>query len=173
MHPNFYNKLANLYIKQGKNAEARTAFEHSLVLATKWGFKDLIQKNNLALAQIYQQTGDFPNAYRCLETARVYADSLFNEEKARNITQAQFMFDVERSEQKYKDLQIEQSRIWLISLVLFFTTITLLLVYFLWQRGQNNKALQNKNVEIKLQNRRVLYPDMHRAAAFVRKFDWE
>ncbi len=155
VHPSFYNKLANLYIKQGKKTEAKAAFERSLTLATEGGFKDLIQKNNLSLAQIFKETGDFTNAYLCLETARVYADSLFSEEKARNITQAQFMFDVERSEKKYKDLQIEQSRFWLIGAILFFSIITMLLVYFLRQKNVNNKALYNKNAEIKLQNRRL------------------
>jgi signal transduction histidine kinase len=155
IHPNYYNKLANLYIKQGKKEEALSAFERSLDLATERGFKDLIQKNNLSLAQIYQHKGDFPNAYRCLETAQVYADSLFNEEKARNITQAQFMFDVERSEQKYKDLQIDQSRFWLMSALMLFSIITISLIYFLRQKSSNNKALYNKNAEIKLQNRRL------------------
>lgn len=155
LHPTFYYKLGNLYVKLGNIKEAHLVFERSLVLATEGGFKDLIQKNNLSLAQIFQQEGQFQNAYRCLETARVYGDSLFNEEKARNITQAQFVFDVEQSEQKYKDLQIEQSRIWLVASVMFFSVITLSLIYFLWQRGENNKALTNKNKEIQLQNRRL------------------
>ncbi|MBL7816087.1 MAG: tetratricopeptide repeat protein [Saprospiraceae bacterium] len=154
-HPTFYYKLGNLFIKQNKQEDARSAFIHSLSLATEGGFKDLIQKNNLALAQIYQKKGDFPNAYRCLETARVYADSLFNEEKARNITHAQFRFDVGRSEQKYKDLQLQQSRFWLIAAVVFFSVITILLTYFLRKHRDSNKALQNKNNEIKLQNRRL------------------
>lgn len=155
VHPDFYYKLGNLYVKQGKKDEAQKAFGRSLTLATEGGFKDLIQKNNLALAHIYEQLGNFPSAYHCLETARVYADSLFNEEKARNITQAQFMFDVERSEKKYKDLQLQQSRFWLVSSIMFFSVITLFLIYFLRQRGINNKALQQKNAETKLQNRRL------------------
>lgn len=155
LHPNFYNKLGNLYIKQGDKTAAQTAFERSLRLATEGGFKDVIQKNNLSLAHIFEQSGDFAKAYHCLETARIYADSLFNEEKARNITQAQFMFDVEHSEKKYKDLQLQQSRFWLVASILFFSVITLFLIYFLRQRGINNKALQQKNAETKLQNRRL------------------
>lgn len=154
-HPNFYNKLGSLYLKQGKRLEAQRAFEHSLALSTEGNFKDLIQKNNLSLAQIFQQKGDFQNAYRCLETARVYADSLFNEEKARNITQAQFMFDVERSEQKYKDLQLKQSQYLLYAAVLFFSVITLFLIYFLYQRGKNYQVLKINNAKIELQNLRL------------------
>ncbi len=154
-HSNFYYKLGSLYFKQGKKNEAREAFERSLVLSTEGGFKDLIQKNNLSLAQIFEQKGDFKNAYRCLETARAYADSLFNEEKGRNITQAQFMFDVERSEQKYKDLQLKQSRFLLITAVLFFSFITISLIYFLYQRGKNYEVLKLNNAKIALQNHRL------------------
>ncbi len=154
-HPNFYHKLGSLYLKQGKRDEAQKAFERSLALSTEGGFKDLIQKNNLSLAQIFQQKDDYQNAYRCLETARVYADSLFNEEKARNITQAQFMFDVERSEQKFKDLQLKQSQYLLVAAVLFFSIITLFLIYFLYQRGKNYTILKQNNAKIELQNRRL------------------
>ena len=154
-YPNFYNKLGNLYFKQGKKGEAQKAYERSLALSTEGGFKDLIQKNNLSLAQIFQQKDDYQNAYRCLETARIYADSLFNEEKARNITQAQFMFDVERSEQKYKDLQLKQSRYLLVAAVLFFSIITIFLIYFLYQRGKNYAILKQNNAKIELQNHRL------------------
>ena len=152
IHPTFYYKLGNLYLKKNKFTDAFVAFKQSLALATKGGFKDLIQKNNLALASIYKQKKDFSNAYLCLETARLYGDSLFNEEKVRNITQAQFIFDAERSEKKYKDLQLHQSQIWLVSLIMFFSVITISLVYFLYLRGQNNKALKIKNDEIKQKN---------------------
>ncbi len=153
--PVFYNKLGSLYLKQGKTDEAQKAFEHSLALSTEGGFKDLIQKNNLSLAQIFRQKGNFKSAYRCLETARVYADSLFNEEKGRNITQAQFMFDVERSEQKFKDLQLKQSQYLLIAAVLFFSVITLFLIYFLNQRIKNYKVLKMNNSKIEMQNQRL------------------
>ena len=154
-HPNFYYKIGNLYHKQGKNKKAKRAFQRSLSLSEVGSFKDLIHKNNLALAQTYQELGDYKNAYRCLETARHYSDSLFSEENARNITQAQFIFNIEQSEQKYIDLQLKQSRLRFTVVVLSFSIITLFLIYFLWQRGVNNAALRHKNDEIELKNRRL------------------
>ncbi len=153
--PNFYYKIGNLYNKQGKNTEARISFERSLALSEAGRFKDLIHKNNVALAQTCQQLGDYKNAYLCLETARLYSDSLFNEENARNITQSQFVFNIEQSEQKYIDLQLKQSRLRFTVAVLSFSIITLFLIYFLWQRGVNNAALRYKNDEIELKNRRL------------------
>ncbi len=65
------------------------------------------------------------------------------------------MFDVERSEQKFKDLQLKQSQYLLVAAVLFFSIITLFLIYFLYQRGKNYTILKQNNAKIELQNRRL------------------
>jgi signal transduction histidine kinase len=154
-HPNFYHKLGNLYLNKGEVDKAFSAFERSLRLSTEGGFKDLILKNNKAIAKIYKRKGEHAKAYLCLETAQTYADSIFNEEKIRNITASQFIYDAKKSEEKVKDLQQQQSLTWMVAALMLLGIITVSLAFLQRQSRRNNDALVRKNSEIKLQNRRL------------------
>ena len=154
-HPNFYYKWGSLYLKKHDIERALTAFDHSLQLAQKGQFKDLIQKNNAALAQLYKQKGDFSKAFQCLETAAAYRDSLFNDENARHMTEAQFKYDVAQGEKQIQALQISQSKFWLWTSITIFSLITFSLIYFLRAKAQNNRILKQKTVEIQSQIRRL------------------
>jgi signal transduction histidine kinase len=154
-HPNYYFKWGNLCLKTNRTELALKAFNESLALAKKGQFKDLIQKNNAALAELYKQIKDFPKAFNCLEIASAYSDSLFNEANTRHITEAQFKYNVAQSERQIQGLQLRQSRFWFILAVAVFFLITAWLIYFLRAKAMNNKILLQKNSEIQLQNRRL------------------
>jgi signal transduction histidine kinase len=154
-HPNYYYKWGNLCLKTNRTALALTAFEESLALAKKGQFKDLIQKDNAALAELYKQIKDFPKAFNCLEIASAYSDSLFNEANTRHITEAQFKYNIAQSERQIQGLQLKQSRFWFILALSVFLLITAWLIYFLRAKALNNKVLLQKNSEIQLQNRRL------------------
>ncbi len=154
-HPNYYFKWGNLCLKTNRTALALTAFNESLALAKKGQFKDLIQKNNAALAELYKQIKDFPKAFNCLEIASAYSDSLFNEANTRQITEAQFKYNVAQSEKQIQGLQLKQSRFWFILAISVFFLITAWLIYFLRAKAVNNKVLLQKNSEIQLQNKRL------------------
>jgi signal transduction histidine kinase len=154
-HPNYYFKWGNLCLKTNRTQLALTAFNESLALAKKGQFKDLIQKNNAALAELYKQIKDFPKAFNCLEAASAYGDSLFNEANTRHITEAQFKYNVVQNERQIQGLQLRQSRFWFILAVSIFLLVTAWLIYFLRAKALNNKVLLQKNSEIQLQNRRL------------------
>ncbi|MDZ7877939.1 MAG: tetratricopeptide repeat protein [Saprospiraceae bacterium] len=154
-HPNFYYKWGKLCLKTGRTELALTAFNKSLDLAQKGQFKDLIQKNNAALAELYKQIKDFPKAFSCLERASAYSDSLFNEVNTRHITEAQFKYNVAQGERQIQALQLKQSRFWFILAIAVFLLVTAWLIYFLRAKAINNKILLQKNSEIQLQNRRL------------------
>jgi signal transduction histidine kinase len=154
-HPNFYYKWGSLYLKTGRTELALKAFNKSLELAEKGQFKDLIQKNNAALAELYKQTKDFPKAFICLEKASAYSDSLFSEANTKHITEAQFKYNIAQSERQIQALQLRQGRFWFVLAVLIFAAVTAWLIYFLRAKAINNKILLQKNSEIQLQNRRL------------------
>jgi signal transduction histidine kinase len=154
-HTNFYYKWGNLCLKTNRMELALTTFNKSLSLAQKGQFKDLIQKNNAALAELYKQIKDFPKAFSCLEKASAYSDSLFNEANTRQITEAQFKYNVAQGEKKIQALQLRQSRFWFILAVSIFLLVTAWLIYFLRAKAINNSVLLQKNSEIQLQNRRL------------------
>ena len=154
-HANFYYKWGNLCLKTNRIDRALTAFNKSLELAKKGQFKDLIQKDNAALAELYKQIKDFPKAFNCLEIASAYSDSLFNEANTKHITEAQFKYNVAQNERQIQDLQLRQSRFWFILALSVFLLVTVWLIYFLRAKAINNKILLQKNSEIQLQNRRL------------------
>ncbi len=154
-HPNLYLKLGNLYKKTSNDAKAIESYKKSLELASLRSFKDIIQKSNLGLSQVYQQSGDYKNAYTYLQIANSYGDSLFNEEKSKRLAEAQYKFDVEKSEKEIQSLRLEQNRYWLGTILVFFSVIIISLVYYLRLKGRNNRVLLQKNSEIKFQNERL------------------
>jgi signal transduction histidine kinase len=154
-HPNYYFKWGNLCLKTNRTEMALMAFNKSLALAKKGQFKDLIQKDNAALAELYKQIKDFPKAFNCLEIASAYSDSLFNEANTRHITEAQFKYNAVQSERQIQGLQLRQSRFWFILALSIFLLITAWLIYFLRAKAINNTILLQKNSEIQLQNRRL------------------
>jgi signal transduction histidine kinase len=154
-HPSFYYKWGKLCLKTGRTELALTAFNKSLDLAQKGQFKDLIQKNNASLAEVYKQLKDFPKAFSCLEKASAYSDSLFNEANTRHITEAQFKYNTAQGEKQIQSLQLRQSRFWFVLALAVFLLVTAWLIYFLRAKAINNKILLQKNSEIQLQNRRL------------------
>lgn len=154
-HPSFYYKWGQLCLKKHQTTAALAAFNKSLTLSEGKKFKDLIQKNNAALAELYQQIGDFRKAFMCLATASAYSDSLFSEANTRHMTEAQFKYNAAQGEQQIQALQIRQGRFWFGTAVIIFLLITVALVYFLRAKALNNKALLQKTAEIQLQNRRL------------------
>jgi signal transduction histidine kinase len=154
-HPNFHYKWGKLCLKTGRTELALAAFNKSLDLAQKGQIKDLIQKDNAALAELYKQIKDFPKAFSCLEKASAYSDSLFNEANTRHITEAQFKYNTAQGEKQIQALQLKQSRFWFILALAIFLLVTAWLIYFLRAKAINNKILLQKNSEIQLQNRRL------------------
>jgi signal transduction histidine kinase len=154
-HPSYHYKWGQLCLKTGRTELALKAFNKSLDLAQKGQFKDLIQKNNAALAELYKQLKDFSKAFSCLEKASAYSDSLFSEANTKHITEAQFKYNVAQGEKQIQALQLRQSRYWFILALSVFGLVTAWLIYFLRAKAINNKVLLQKNSEIQLQNRRL------------------
>jgi signal transduction histidine kinase len=154
-HPNLYLKLANLYQKTKRLEEALSAYKKSLELAQNRSFIDIIQKSNLGIAQVYNGLGDYKNAFSYLQTANIYGDSLFNQEKSRRLAEAQYKFDVEKSEKELQALRLTQNKYWLITILVFSSVIILGLVYFLRLKGKNNLILIQKSSEIQFQNEKL------------------
>jgi signal transduction histidine kinase len=155
----FYYKFGDLYLKTQLNSEAALYFKKCLSICHTYHFKDIDQKANIALSGIYKTQGDFVNAYEYLAAANALGDSLFNEEKSRRLTEAQFKFDIEkaeaRKEKEIESLKYQQSRILSIVLFIMFSILIIFLVYSVRTKTKANLVLKQKNEEIRSQNRRL------------------
>jgi signal transduction histidine kinase len=154
-YADFYYKLGKLYGKKRESQKAIDAYEKCLNSSITGNYKDLIQKSSEALAKTFEQKNNLPQAYKHLKTAQAYADTLFNEEKNRQLIEAQFKFDVKRSEQQVQDLQVRQSRYVLLFGVGILMVVLLSVLYNNHQNRKNLELLRRKTVEIQLQNRRL------------------
>jgi signal transduction histidine kinase len=155
----FYYKFGDLYLKKQLNSEAVLYFKKCLSLCHTYHFKDIDQKANIALSDIYKTQGDFVHAYECLAEANSLGDSLFNEEKSRRLTEAQFKFDIEkaeaRKEKEIETLKYQQSKTLSIVLIITFSLLILFLIYSVRTKSMANLVLKQKNEEIRSQNRRL------------------
>ncbi len=154
-YPNLYLKLGILNQKTKDYDKAITMYKESIIVAEQRGIKDIIQKGNFNLSEVYRQKEDYKTAFDCLHTANIYGDSIFSDEKARRLAEAQYKFDVEKAAGQYQE-QKQKQQSYMLAIVLFFTFIVIVaLVYYLKLRTRSNNMLVDKNKEIQVQNERL------------------
>ncbi len=151
------NKMGNLYAATQKNNLAINAFEKSLKLTNQLGFREVARENYLALADIYKKSGQYNTAFEALKKANLLSDSLFQEDKQKNMTYAQFHFDVQK-----RDLEIESQKHdlenakyirYILGLGLLILSV---LLFFTWkQMKAKQKAQQKSELMLKELHHRV------------------
>ncbi len=166
--PKLSLSLGNLYLKTNRPNQAADAFHKSLLMSTKRGFIDLIQKSNIGLADFFEQVGNYDAALKHIKMAEMYKDSIFNEDKSKKIAEVQYKYNTEKSEIEYKTnleksekeiqaLQLSQNRtiLYLLSVILFAIVSFIFTFYYIKQKNRNNALLSQKNMEIELKNDRL------------------
>jgi two-component system, sensor histidine kinase PdtaS len=93
-----HNKIGQLYAAQGQIDKAIEAFKASLTTTDRFGFKEIAKENHLALANIYNQKKEFDKAFQESNHVNEVNEILFQESNQKNMTEAQFKFDVEKRE---------------------------------------------------------------------------
>ncbi|MDN3602611.1 sensor histidine kinase [Belliella kenyensis] len=148
---------AQLQLKQYNSAEEYA--KKSLALAEKLNdFKRLHSAHDV-LSQIYQQTGDFKNAFYNVKHAQVFRDSIFNLDKAALLADIETKYETEKKEAQIilqeaelSEQKIKNER----NLILIFgLSVILVLIASLYmlnqsrQKKANQLAQQQKELEIK------------------------
>ncbi|MFK7904231.1 MAG: tetratricopeptide repeat protein [Chitinophagales bacterium] len=145
-------KLGTLYHSKGETNKAIKDYQESLEIAIKSGFKDFCKKSNLGLYKIFAEKGENNKALKYLEAYTKVRDALLNEEKVKKIAELELKYDAEKSEKDIRELKLQQSRFFIIGILVFFSCISLLLTYILYSAKKNNRALRKKNTEIEDKN---------------------
>jgi signal transduction histidine kinase len=165
-YPNLYLKLGTLYQQTNENVKAANALNEAILSAKARNFKEIVQKANTVLSEVYAQLGKHQLALEALKTANIFGDSLFNEKKSRQFAEAQYKFDVEKAEaqskfqqelgeKKLNDVKLEQSRYMFVMFFILFSAVIGTLVYIVKIKTKSNAILLQKNDEIKFQNERL------------------
>lgn len=160
--------LVDVYIQQKKFNKARSFALKGLTLTKETkNIKDeidLVKK----LSKINEVTGNYKQAFEFQKTLKVLTDSLFNEQKNRQILELSSQHETERKETEIQLLKQEQTENeseikrktifnWASGLVVFLVSI---LAYLLFQLNQK-KQLYNKKLkeDVKLLNENLKIKD--------------
>jgi signal transduction histidine kinase len=151
----YQNGFGVLLTKQGQYDKAITYLRKSEALANLYNSKDILQKNYASLSLAYEKKGDKSQSLLCLKKSVALQDSIFSEDNTKRIAEAQFKYDLTKSEEqvttmKERQLTYGAGGIFLISVILIA-----FLVFYSKSKEDKNKLLTSKNKEIKDKNRQL------------------
>lgn len=142
---NLYNKLGNLFYQKGNYNAAIQAIEKSLEKTNMLGYKEIALENQRLLADIYEKQGNLNLAVIAHKSASVLNDSLVKVNQQRQMTDAQFLFDVERRDlqilMQQKDLQYNKYIAWGLS---FAVLLLSSLLFVTWKQMKAKQKAQKK-----------------------------
>ncbi|MCH4822081.1 tetratricopeptide repeat protein [Gramella lutea] len=105
----FLTGMAEIYTEKDQDSIALEFAFISRDLAKSYGFKNEIIQANQKLAQIYEKTGNIPEAYKYYKEYIFYRDSVLNVETAQNIAGLRADYEVSQKQAEI-DLLSEQRR---------------------------------------------------------------
>jgi two-component system, sensor histidine kinase PdtaS len=149
-YADYCHKKGLLFQAQQQPNKAVFSLHECLKLTDSFGFKDLAQLSHTALSDIYTQEKQFEKALVHLQNAKKLGEELFEEDKNKNMTEAQFKYDMgkkdsEIASQKH-DLRISS---WTRSIFAVLCLALMILLYFSWQQVKA-KQLATKNAQLLL-----------------------
>ena len=154
-----YAGLANTYKKMARLDEAEKyallSYKHAKELEANWD----LERTTAILSSIYEEKKDLKNAYKYLSLHKIYNDSLFDQEKVREINYQQLKRkqaeNLQLESEKEAALQQEKTSTIInysfVLLVLFLLGILFLLKKNIRLKDKFNQELTNKNNDIENQ----------------------
>ncbi len=164
------NNIGELYLMKGDRQTALSYFDQALAAAEKLDFKDFKRHLYKILADTHQGLGNYRQAYEHLTRYTVLNDSIFNEQKSRQILDMQTRYETEKKEQEIqiRDLKLAEQELLLNqkNLQLYSSVggvgVLLILLYLAYNRLQLQKQVQQLEVTQKMQSERErISADLH------------
>ncbi len=146
-----YNNMGKLYTVMGNFEKANHYLQLSLKLAITLGDKRILQDTYHKLADLEKKKGRYENALNYYELAVAYRDSVFTQDKIKQVANAEARYQTEKKDKQIQLLEYEKrihliwKNILLVSLIL--VSVLSILVYFL-QRYRENKNRKILNLQI-------------------------
>ncbi len=153
-------QLASLENKQGNTSHALTLAEEGLTLAQKINALQQIMQAHEALAKINATAHDYQSAWQEEQLYVIYKDSLFQQEKAKQLLTLQIKFETEKKDnqisQLNKDNEIKSATIE--RNYLFFgglgAILSLTFVFYRYRDKQKQKAIAQEQ-KIRLRDAQI------------------
>jgi two-component system sensor histidine kinase/response regulator len=174
------HNLGKIFFKKKNYTSAITAVEISLEYAEKSRNLEYIKQNYRLLSDIYASFGAYQKAYSYQNKFFVYGDSIFNQQKERQLAELREKFNSEKNILNIQSLT-EKNRLQNILLVILVVLVLLLVAFAIYSSYTRNKQkettlkaeiqtrqiqkqnfeLTNLNEEITLRNQISEYQNQH------------
>lgn len=160
-------QMASTYLLLKEWSLAEQYIKQSLELAEKEQYQELIIDNYKNLSELYEGTGDLRLALAYHKKYTIEKDSLFNEEKYKQLNQIQALYEAEKKQKENEKLKKQQliqeknllkSQFEKLGLIAGLIALMVFIVYVLYSRRQlreahlelskRNQAIQQKNKAI-------------------------
>lgn len=153
------HSLSKAHLKLGNYSQAEKYGKESLALSEKLKDHKRLVAAHTVLSEIYEQKGDFRNAFTAYKQAQTFRDSIFNIEKAGMLADIETKYETEKKENQIilQEAEIaEQKASNQRNLILIFSLLVILIliaVLFLLNQNRQKKAhqllMQQKEIEVK------------------------
>jgi len=149
-----YNKIADIYRLTKDYKLAVDYYLKSLIIAKKTNYRKVIVTDYQGLALSYKKIGDLQKAYNYLESYYSLKDSIFNEEKHKQLTEIETKYQTVQKEklikqQKFKlekDKILNEKRTYQRNFILVVLLLVFIIMIFVI-RGYRNKRRANLLLE--------------------------
>jgi DNA-binding CsgD family transcriptional regulator len=145
--------MGDCYRYLGQPQQALRYYLEALDRAKESGGKHVLFNIYRKISTSYAESGDFATAYQySLEFASI-KDSVYNQEKAKAISELEVKYEKEKDQQKIalleRDKKIDENRKWLLTLwLILVAAVASLGIALLWQRNRKNRQLYAREKEV-------------------------
>lgn len=149
---NQYNNMGKLYTLMGNYEKANSLLLQSVLLAKSLGDKKILEDTYEKLSTLEKKRGRLTEALQYLEMKVAYRDSVFTEEKTKQLAEVQTRYDTEKKNQTIqvleRDNRIQQlwTDIWVAACILI-TGISIVVYFFQRYRESNNRRILNLKID--------------------------
>ncbi len=140
-------EIGQLFLDIGMRDSAMVHLERSLILSDQVGNKDISSSSLKYLSQCYAQSKDFSKAYELLSESTDVRDTLFNQELAEKLADADAKYETSKKETQISNQQLEierqknsQNRILFGSFFAFLFALAIFLFFFFLQSSKKQVA---------------------------------
>lgn len=167
-----YNSLATCYKELKEYETAKAYSEKSIAISKEVGSVERELFCHETMADILFSMGDYKNAYASFQNYASLKDTLFNQDKNDAIAEMQAKFDVEKNQQKVKEIELQKKiddeantkQRLLFMVVIVVILISLVFTILLFRNKQKvNSLLEQKNAAIQanLEQKEVMMSEIH------------
>ena len=168
----FFLLILNLYKELKKYDDAKMYSEKSIAISKQIGALEREMFCHETMADILFLMGDYKNAYESFTNYSSIKDSIFTADKNDAIAEMQAKFDVEKNQQKVKEIELQkkiddeantkQRLLLVVVIVVILITLVFTLLLFI-NKQKVNHLLEQKNeaIQANLEQKEIMMSEIH------------